>query len=616
MRLLILLNLVLCVHSVEVNTSYGTVYGQLSTVSSGVETFFGIPYAKAPINTLRWKKPLPIDPWTTPLNASSFGPKCMQHSLFGMPVQETDMSEDCLSLNIYRPTGTPFGLPVMIWLHSGTFQEGSGQYFDGTWLAEKGTIVVTINYRLGIFGFGSSGKDSSGNSILHGNYGLLDQNEAISFVNQIVSDFGGDHRKITIFGNSAGGGSVMYHLLSPLSKGLVERGISQSGTPIMSSTPADDRLALNKVCRYFSGCDATTTTDKVVNKLMKASATDLMLALTNSPYEFVPSPFDGVFFPIDVRVVLASKDITCYDFIGGWNNRDGSLKIASGGFDIMDIEDFNSKVNPNYIDFGKGPLNNNQAQATFDEYASHAAGLRWSDFWTDAMFAIPLLTYADALATSGCENVYIYRLSHNVPVHGYLGYNFSPSSYGSSFMDELAYLFPTPATLGFSWNEVTEVKIRNVFQSFWFEFADGLPFVSGGWNNYAIPQRMILDIKFSFSEDERTIIDYSPRATWLEMRTLTNEPVPVECVDDPEGLLGKHHLICNHTIHDLHTPCYLSAQVYLPELTEDITLGNIRICPVTCGTCPKDDDTETSSSLDSRSIFALYFLSMLIVLNY
>jgi para-nitrobenzyl esterase len=183
--------------------------------------FLGIPYAAPPTGELRWKAPVPHAAWTAALNASQFGPTCAQPNA-GLAYNN---SEDCLYLNIYTPNPPRRHLPVMVWIHGGSFLVGSGQETDGSTLAVKGKVVmVTINYRLGPFGFLTDKVlDAENPHHVSGNYGLLDQQAALKWVKRNIGGFGGDSARVTVFGESAGGISVALQMIAPGAAGLFAR---------------------------------------------------------------------------------------------------------------------------------------------------------------------------------------------------------------------------------------------------------------------------------------------------------------------------------------------------------------------------------------------------------
>lgn len=232
--------------------------GQIrGTVQDGVGAFLGIPYAAPPVGELRWKPPQKPASWTNVREAPAFGPACPQ----GGPL-EAASSEDCLYLNVWTPARQPGArLPVMVWLHGGGFNFGAASQpeYVGRNLAGQGVVVVTVNYRLGPLGYlvhpALAAESPKG---MAGNYGLLDQVEALRWVRRNIAAFGGDPDTVTIFGQSAGSRSVSLLTLSPLCAGLFHRAIAQSGGPIIGSeylTPAfnGDFEAVSRMGRELSG---------------------------------------------------------------------------------------------------------------------------------------------------------------------------------------------------------------------------------------------------------------------------------------------------------------------------------------------------------------------------
>ena len=222
----------------QVNAPAGAVRGSLD---GDIRVFKGIPYAQPPVGSLRWKRPLPLARWTGVREATEFGPACYQppprlsNSYAGKPMP---LSEDCLTLNVWAPAEAR-NAPVFFWIYGGALQSGSSRepMYDGKRLAERGVVVVSINYRLGVLGWlahpALSAESSQG---ISGNYGLHDQIRALTWVKENIAAFGGDAANVTIAGESAGALSVMYLMASPLARGLFAKGILESA--YMISTPA------------------------------------------------------------------------------------------------------------------------------------------------------------------------------------------------------------------------------------------------------------------------------------------------------------------------------------------------------------------------------------------
>jgi para-nitrobenzyl esterase len=211
--------------------------GPVSGVKSGdIWVFRGIPYAAPPVGDLRWKAPQPVQRWIDVRACTEFGPACPQPTQTGgelsyLTVGKT--SEDCLYLNVWSPAQEPEErLPVMVWIHGGSFETGAGSMsvYDGTNLAGHGVVVVTINYRLGPLGFLALPQmESESPEYAVGNYGLLDQMAALKWVKTNIAGFGGDPSNVTVFGESAGAISILALLVSPLADGLFQKAIAQSG---------------------------------------------------------------------------------------------------------------------------------------------------------------------------------------------------------------------------------------------------------------------------------------------------------------------------------------------------------------------------------------------------
>lgn len=217
----------------------------LYDTKSGLQMYFGIPFAKPPVGDLRWKAPEPVEGWEGFLETKTFKPRPVQAIVYGdMKSRSDGLHKDCLYLNVWTPAKRDTkGLPVLVYFYGGGFVAGdASEYrYDGASMARKGIVVVTVNYRLNIFGFFAHPELSAEAPYkASGNYGLLDQSASLKWVQQNISAFSGDPKKITIAGESAGSVSVSAHMASPLSKDLIAGAIGESGAginPTLSPAP-------------------------------------------------------------------------------------------------------------------------------------------------------------------------------------------------------------------------------------------------------------------------------------------------------------------------------------------------------------------------------------------
>ena len=291
----------------QVKTTSGLVKGTAST-DGRIRAFKGIPFAAAPVGDLRWKEPRPAPPWDGERDTTEFGAQCMQGQIFGDITFPRPASEDCLNLNIWTPAAAPGDrLPVMVWIHGGGFQAGAGREprHDGDALARKGVVVVTINYRLGIFGFFAhpeltkeSGRNASGN------YGMLDQVAALRWVQENIAGFGGNPQNVTIFGESAGSFAVSALMASPLAAGLFHRAIGESGAyfSAASGTLALQSLAVTE--QQGSKFAAAVGAESLAALRAKSGEELLNAALKTQPW-FSPN-IDGYFLREDVYTTFAA----------------------------------------------------------------------------------------------------------------------------------------------------------------------------------------------------------------------------------------------------------------------------------------------------------------------
>lgn len=340
-----------------VRTDSGPVVGMYKDYNgSRVSQFLGIPFAKPPVGDLRFRKPVSIQPWKETLQATEFTASCMQY-LFDNDrwlIPNWNISEDCLHLNVFVPNVTETDAPraVMVWIHGGGFTAGQSSLYDGSYLALTGdVIVVTINYRLGLFGFLSTEDDSA-----RGNYGLWDQVLAIKWVHDNIGYFGGDSSNICIFGESAGGFSASLQTLLPVNKGHFSRSISESGTACSPSAVAVDTLTVAQRAAAGVNCPVDNGTEALVECLRSVPAEDI-LKIEDHAYNGFDEPpnfhsrigavVDGELLTDTPENLLSNKQSDAYRFFNsldiliGSNNAEGALMYWSlmqyqnkYGFDI------------------------------------------------------------------------------------------------------------------------------------------------------------------------------------------------------------------------------------------------------------------------------------------
>ena len=315
---------ILCGHAVgqdRVKTANGIVEGTLEK-SSGTHSFKGIPFASPPVGDLRWQPPQPVKDWKGTRKTDHFGPRCMQRPIFGdMGFRSDGMSEDCLYLNVWTPAKSgKERLPVLVYFYGGGFVAGDGSEarYDGESMARKGIVALTVNYRLGVFGF-LAHPELTKESPHHasGNYGLLDQTAALHWVRQNIEAFGGDPKRVTIAGESAGSISVSAQMASPLSKDLIAGAIGESGSIIgaLSAVPLADGEA--------SGIKFATSVGATSLAALRAMPAPQLLEATAKPGTPFPSPtVDGYLLPKFPREIYAAGQQAHVPLLVGSNSEE------------------------------------------------------------------------------------------------------------------------------------------------------------------------------------------------------------------------------------------------------------------------------------------------------
>ncbi|MHA4894226.1 carboxylesterase/lipase family protein [Pedobacter sp. PWIIR3] len=305
--------------------------GVLEGLTAGsVDQFFGIPYAQPPVNELRWQNPLPAKNWSGVRKATTFGPRAMQKFIYtDMIFRSPKVSEDCLYLNVWRPSSKiTKKLPVLVYFHGGGFSAGDGSElrYDGADMASKGIIVVTVNYRMGIFGFFAHPEISKfAASQASGDYGLLDQVASLRWVKENIAAFGGDPEQVTIGGQSAGSISVSLLMASPLAKGLFNRAIGQSGSILGINKPIALKQAEALGVQFLSDAKLPTVAD------LKKMPAEELLELSRKPGAvYFPVIVDGYFLP-EQPVNIYTKGLQAdVPLLAGWTSAEVNYHSVLG----------------------------------------------------------------------------------------------------------------------------------------------------------------------------------------------------------------------------------------------------------------------------------------------
>ncbi|CEF40651.1 carboxylesterase type B [Acetobacter senegalensis] len=456
-----------------VQTPYGLVLGRSA---AGVDSFKGIPYAVPPSGALRWRppQPLPETSESTRIDAGAFGPACPQIARMG--ARNIPTSENCLSLNIWRPSERRGGpLPVMVWVHGGAFIGGSSAepLYDGTRLAQKGVIVVSFNYRLGRLGFFAhpalAAVRPKGEA--QANYGFMDQIAALGWVRDNIGRFGGDPAQVTLFGQSAGGASVNFLTIMPSARGLFARAISQSGFPrwagreLTQGTASAEAIGVEYAHRH--GIDGVSAMQADALRALPVSA----LTEDDPPEDIdrsTPMPIvDGQLLAAPLPTLLAQGKMLPVPLILGGTSCDASVY----GPDALALFTFASPADPTFKRLYPGPL----------QAAVRAAQ-------TDRIETEPVRFQAQAWAAAGLP-VWVYDFDHGGAGKGWQ----SDGCRGAAHASELPYVFGNLRTRYTSQSDdggqgITPVaaavrqdrRLSEQMMAYWVSFAQkGVPDAAG-----------------------------------------------------------------------------------------------------------------------------------------
>jgi para-nitrobenzyl esterase len=455
--------------------------GDLAGVAAnGVESFKGVPFAAPPVGDLRWRPPEPPANWTGVRKADAFGPICMQASrgfFAGVP-----MSEDCLTLNIWRPAGAKPGdkLPVMVWIFGGAFIQGSGSapFYDGAHFARDGVILVTLNYRVGRFGFFAH-PALDGKGAPFGNYGLMDQIAGLQWVKANIDRFGGDPHNVTMFGESAGAISVNYLMASPAAKDLFDKAIAESGfgrSEPRRLTGEGSAEAVGVAFAEAHGVKGDGAAAAAALRALPAEALNAPVSGLGDPA--IPGPMrDGQIVTQGIAEAFAKGDEAHVPFMEGGNSYEASL--------FPQIADHPDPVIARYGDAAK-------VEAL---YGGAPAPEVARELMTDSLITEPDRFLARQMARQGLP-VYVYHFSY-VPaaVRG--------ASYGAAHGSEITYAFDNLLDRPISFGQRTipaatdaDRQVARAMHAYWVAFAKtGDPDSAGGvaWPRFATGAEQLME---------------------------------------------------------------------------------------------------------------------------
>ncbi len=486
-----------------VNTAAGAVRGS-AIGATGIRVFKGIPYAAPPTGDRRWQAPQPAAPWQGVRDATAFGPACVQGKVFS-DISFDKLDEDCLSLNIWTPAKERDHLPVMVWIHGGGFFAGGGSEprHDGEAFARKGIVLVTINYRLGVFGFlahpeltRESGRNASGN------YGLLDQVAALRWVRDNIAAFGGDPGNVTIFGESAGSFAVSALVASPLAKGLFHKAIGESGAFFSAGTLPVRPLAAaeEQGVKFASALGADS-----LAALRAKPAAEVLAAASKQMQPGFSVILDGYFMPEPVAAIYAAGRQNRVPLLAGWN-ADEIRQAVTLRPEKPTVQGFTADVRKRFGASADAILKAYPAADDAEALESAAA------LGSDMFIGYATWKWIETHLQAGGSPVYRYSFDRKIPVEPgatAMGRPVTTADVGARHAGEIEYVFGalTLSLPKVPWEEA-DSKLSAAMTSYWANFArsgdpngPGLP----AWPRYEAASRRVLHLDVTITDAPDTL---------------------------------------------------------------------------------------------------------------
>ena len=446
---------------VQVRTANGILEGVVSP-DGKVRTFKGIPYAAPPVGPLRWKAPQTAPSWSGVRKAVDFAPRAMQGRIYDdMVFNDNGPSEDCLYLNLWMPENSGIDkLPVMVWIHGGGFAAGSTSEprQDAGNLSKKGVMVVSLNYRLGVFGFFAHPeltKESGHNA--SGNYGLMDQVAALRWIRENIAVFGGDPDNVTIFGESAGSSSVCALMASPLAQGLFRRAIGESSALFRTTSPTLTRAEAEESGAAFAESDLHASS---LEALRTMPAAKILEAALRHPHDLFGPIVDGYFLPADCAVIYADGKQSRVPLLAGWNRDESDYKSFLGD-DEPTVDNFVSHARTL---FGKDA---DEFLKLYPAATNGEAKLAAHDIAVDKSNAYETWKWMEMHRKSSSCPVYRYEFDRALPLAADAKPGEEPRA---PHAGEIEYVFEVLSSKHLPWAP-EDFAVSDIVASYWTNFA-------------------------------------------------------------------------------------------------------------------------------------------------
>jgi para-nitrobenzyl esterase len=484
----------------QAKTANGVLQGV--TEASGVVSYKGIPFAKPPVGDLRWKEPQAPLNWKGVRKADHFGPQAMQRAIYSdMMFRSDGKSEDCLYLNVWTPAKSATEkLAVLVYFYGGGLNAGDGSEYryDGEALAKKGIITITVNYRLGIFGF-LAHPELTAESPHHasGNYGLMDQHAALVWVKKNIVAFGGDPNKVTIAGESAGSMSVCGQMASPLSKGLFVGGIGESGSFLGNLSPVPLADAEARGVKFATGINANSLAD-----LRNISADTLLKISARGNF---PTTIDGYFLPESPQAIFSTGRQMDVPLLAGWNTAEVGAGNVLGRAEPT-VENYKAAVQKLYGDRAEDILKvyNPATDADVLQVAT--------DLSSDRFIAYATWKFIDLHSKTNGHPVYRYLFAKKRPVMANAPAGTVDHSIGAAHASDIEYALGNLSTNKvYAWT-ADDYKASETMQNFFVNFVktgnpNGPDLPTWYGLQSSIPKVMVIDTE-SKSQTEKNAKRY------------------------------------------------------------------------------------------------------------